>query len=131
MKSVQSPADIRDFFRRNQTPLYYVSTSTFNLLGADEWINDLRFINTINSFDGQHPNIFVPDDALAHGLQGFEATNNYLLNHRAVADYVRRSSSGGGVLFLMFDAHTEALARKLGLTVAFLPPNCAIPLIAS
>lgn len=121
MKSVQSPADIPDFFRRNQTPLYYVSTSTFNLLGADEWINDLRFINTINSFDGQHPNIFVPDDALAHGLQGLEATNNYLLNHRAVADYVRRSSSGGGVLFLMFDAHTEALARKLGLTVAFPP----------
>lgn len=33
MKSVQSPADIPDFFRRNQTPLYYVSTSTFNLLG--------------------------------------------------------------------------------------------------
>ena len=128
---MQSPADIRDFFRRNQTPLYYVSTSAFNLLGADEWINNLTFINTINSFDGQHPNVFVPADALAHGLQGIEAANNYLLNHRAVADYVRRSGSGGGVLFLMFDAHTEALARNLGLTVAFPPPNCANTLITS
>jgi hypothetical protein len=49
MKTLQSQADIRDFFHRNQTPLYYVSTSTFNLLGADEWVNNLTFINTINS----------------------------------------------------------------------------------
>jgi hypothetical protein len=121
MRRLQSQADIRDFFHRNQTPLYYVSTSTFNLLGADEWVNNLTFINTINSFDGQHPNVFVPNDALAHGLQGIEAANNYLLNHPAVADHLRRSGSGGSALFLMFDAHTEALARKLGLMVAFPP----------
>jgi len=121
MRTLQSQADIRDFFHRNQTPLYYVSTSTFNLLGADEWVNNLTFINTIDSFDGQHPNVFVPNDALAHGLQGIEAANNYLLNHPAVADHLRRSGSGGGALFLMFDAHTEALACKLGLTVAFPP----------
>ncbi|HEY3232979.1 MAG TPA: hypothetical protein VGJ87_27350 [Roseiflexaceae bacterium] len=121
MKTLKSQADIHDFFQRNQTPLYYVSTSTFNLLGADEWVNNLTFINTINSFDGQHPYVFVPADALAHGLQGIEAANNYLLNHPAVANHLCRSGSGGGVLFLMFDAHTESLARKLGLTVA-LPP---------
>jgi glutathione synthase/RimK-type ligase-like ATP-grasp enzyme len=121
MKTLQSQADIHDFFRRNHTPLYYVSTSTFNLLGADEWVSNLRFINTINSFAGRHPNVFVPADALTHGLQGIEAANNYLLNHPGVADRLRRSGSGGGVLFLMFGAYTEALARNLGLTVAFPP----------
>jgi glutathione synthase/RimK-type ligase-like ATP-grasp enzyme len=121
MKTLQGQADIRDFFHRNQTPLYYISTSTFNLLGADEWVGNCSFINTINSFEGRHPHVFVPTDALAHGLQGIEAANNYLLNHPAVADHVRQSGLGGGVLFLMFDAHTEDLARNLGLTVA-LPP---------
>lgn len=120
MKTLQSPADLRDFFHQNQTPLCYVSTTAFNLLGADEWVSKFTFVNTINSFDGRHPNLFVPTDALAHGLQGIEAANNYLLNHPAVADHLRRSGLGG-VLFLMFDAHTEALARNLGLTVA-LPP---------
>ncbi len=120
MKTLQSQADIRDFFHRNQTPLYYVSTTAFNHLGADEWVNNLTFINTIDSFEGQHPNVFVPAGALAHGLQGIEAANNYLLHHPAVADHLRRSGSGG-VLFLMFDVHTESLARKLGLTVAFPP----------
>ena len=70
MTALQGPAAIRNFFRHHHTPLYYVSTSTFNLLGAEAWINNLTFINTINSFDGQHPHIFVPHDALAHGLPG-------------------------------------------------------------
>ena len=72
MTALQGPAAIRDFFRHNHIPLHYISTSTFNLLGADTWINNLRFINTIDSFDGQHPHIFVPDDALADGLHGLE-----------------------------------------------------------
>jgi len=74
MTALQGPAAIRDFFRHNYTPFHYVSTSTFNLLGADTWINNLTFINTIDSFDGQHPHIFVPHDALAHGLHGIRWT---------------------------------------------------------
>ena len=69
MTALQGPAAIRHFFHHNHIPLYYVSTSTFNLLGAEAWINNLTFINTTNSFDGRHPHIFVPHDALAHGLQ--------------------------------------------------------------
>jgi biotin carboxylase len=120
MKTLQSPADIHAFFQHNQTPLYYVSTTAYNLLGADEWVNNLSFINTINSFDSCHPHAFVPANALAHGLQGIEAANNYLLNHPAVADHLRRSGAGGA-LFLMFDAHTETLARQIGLKIAFPP----------
>src|SRR5689334_17882981 len=117
MTALQGPAAIRNFFRHNHTPLYYVSTSTFNLLGAEAWINNLAFINTINSFDGQHPHIFVPPDAPAHGLHGITAANNYLLQHQAVADYVHQGGPNGAVLFLMFDALTERLAHNLGLRV--------------
>ena len=110
-----------DFFRENQHPLFYVSTSTYNILGADEWIGNLNFINSINSFDGQHPRIFTAPPPPGHEPHGIEAANNFLLAHPSVADHVRRSGPGAGVLFLMFDAQTEALAHTLGLSIAHPP----------
>ena len=121
MSTLQGRSDILEFFRRNQIPLYYVSTSTFNVLGADDWINKLSFINTIDSFDGRHPHVFVSPPPPSLYLPGIEAPNNYLLGHPAVADHVRRSGPGGA-LFMMFDAQAEALAQKLGLAVVS-PPS--------
>jgi len=118
---LRSDQDIFEFFRQNTTPLFYVSTSTYNVLGADEWINRLGFINTIDSFDGQHPHVLAivpPPSTIAPGIVD---ANNYLLAQPAVADHVRRAGPGAGVLFLMFDEHTEALANALGLTVAHPP----------
>jgi glutathione synthase/RimK-type ligase-like ATP-grasp enzyme len=119
MQTLHGQSNIRDFFRRNQMPIQYINTTVFNLLGADEWINSLSFINTIDSFDGQHSSVFVPSHLLARGPQTIEAANEYLLRHPAVADHLRRS--GGNVLFLMFDPRIEALAQALGLTVVFPP----------
>src|SRR5262245_5693309 len=121
MQALQGRSDILAFLRRNQRPLYYISTSTFNVLGADEWVHNLSFINTIDSFDGRHPRVFVAPSAPSLNLPGIEAANNYLLGHPAVADHVRLSGSGGA-LFMMFDAQAEALAQKLGLAVVS-PPN--------
>src|SRR5579864_618148 len=121
MKALEGRSDILAFFRRNQTPLFYISTSTFNVLGVEEWINNLSFINTIDSFDGQHPHVFVSPPPPSLCLSGIEAANNYLLGHPAVADHVRLSGSGGGALIMMFDAQTEALAQKLGLAVVSPP----------
>ncbi len=111
---LKTPADIRRFFAQNETPIYYVSTAPYNLLGADEWIHGLKFINTIDSFGGRHPNVFVPPGAESQRLTGIEAANNYLLAHPAVAGFI---APGARALFLMFDEQTEALARKLGLQV--------------
>jgi hypothetical protein len=102
-------------------PIYYVSTTTFNLLGADEWIGGLRFLNAVDSFDGQHPNVFIPDDLPVDCLDRFEACNNALLSHPAVAEQVRECGPGGKALFLMFDEQTERLAARLGLEVCFPP----------
>jgi hypothetical protein len=59
MQALQERWDNLAFFRRNQRPLYYVSTTIFNVVGADEWVHNLSFINTIDSFDGRHPRVFV------------------------------------------------------------------------
>jgi hypothetical protein len=122
MRSLQTAADIRRFFRENRTPIYYVSTTTFNLLGTDEWIGGMRFVNAVDSFDGRHPSVFIPDGLPPDCLDSFEACNNALLSHPATANYVRSGGPNGKALFLMFDEETERLAARLGLEVCF-PPS--------
>jgi hypothetical protein len=119
-------SDIRRFFHRNEVPLYFISATNFNLLGADEWIKGFKFITYIDCFDGLHPNLMSPRTEEPHEeFQSIEDINNYLLTHSEVRDYIesRRMSSktAGKALFLMFDERTEALAKKAGLQVIFPP----------
>lgn len=113
-------SDIRRFFRRNETPIYFISATNFNLLGTDEWVRKFKFISYIDCFDGQHPNLFVPQEIAHEEFESIEDINNYLLEHKAVADYIQ-GNGPGKALFLMFDEATEALAEELGLQVC-LPP---------
>ena len=57
---LQGPSDIYAYFRRNQTPIYFLSPTPFNLLGLDRWVNGFEYLNFFDSFDGQHPKILVP-----------------------------------------------------------------------
>ena len=119
--SLNGAKDILDFFRGYQEPLFYVSTSTYNILGAEQWIGSLNFINSLDSFDGHHPRIFTSVPPPGVTPDGITGATNYLLAQPSVADHVRRSGPGAGVMFLMFDEHAEAAARGLGLKVAHPP----------
>jgi biotin carboxylase len=112
-------AEIRSFFRTNETPVYFVSATAFNLLGIDRWVRNFKFINYYDSFDGYHPNVFVPKEQSHREFGSIEEICNYLLGHKEVQDFVRRRGSGGKATFLMFDEETEELAGELGLSVAF------------
>ena len=79
MQALGGRSDILAFLRRNQRPLYYISTSTFNVLGVDEWVHNLSFINTIDSFDGRHPRVFVAPAPPGLDVSHIEAANNFLL----------------------------------------------------
>jgi hypothetical protein len=73
-------SDIRRFFHRNETPIYFISATNFNLLGADEWIKGFKFITYIDCFDGLHPNLMSPKTEEPHEeFQSIEDINNYLL----------------------------------------------------
>ncbi len=112
-------AEIRSFFRTNEQPIYFVSATAFNLLGIDRWVRNFKFINYYDSFDGFHPNVFVPKERSPREFSSIEEICNYLLAHKEVADFVGRRGPGGKATFLMFDEETEQLARELGLEVAF------------
>ncbi len=117
--------DIRRFFYKNETPIYFISATNFNLLGADEWIKGFKFICHIECFDGLHPNVISPVEEIPHDeFESIEDINNYLLQHPEVQSYIKARTKGrkaGKALFLMFNEKTEKLAKKLGLEIVF--PN--------
>ena len=121
--ALRGTASLRSFFRRNQTPIYFVSPTAFNLLGIDRWIRNFTYVNYLDSFDGAHPRVFVPSERETRDFQSMEEINNYLLAHREVFDLVRRKGPGKAV-FVMFDEETEALAGQLGLQIAL--PSAAM-----
>ena len=106
---------IRNYFRTNETPIYFVSATAFNLLGIDRWVRRFRFVNYYDSFDGTHPNVFVPSEQTPRAFESIEEIVNYLLGHKEIGDLVARNGGGGKAAFLMFDGETEELARELGL----------------
>ncbi|TDD97306.1 biotin carboxylase [Flavobacterium cellulosilyticum] len=118
-------SDIRRFFYKNETPLYFISATNFNMLGADEWIKGFKFICHIECFDGQHPNVFSPKEEIPHDeFTSIEDINNYLLQHPEVKSYLnlrKKGESTGKAMFLMFDETTEKLAKKLDLEIMFPP----------
>ncbi|TXE08294.1 biotin carboxylase [Gelidibacter salicanalis] len=122
-KALKGVSDIRRSFHKNEEPLYFISATNFNLLGADEWIKGFKFITYIECFDGLHPNVFSPKQEIPHDdFDGIEDINNYLLQHPEVQDYLKtRSVDGrpGKAMFLMFNEETERLAEKLGLEIMF------------
>lgn len=120
LKPLNGVSDIRRFFYRNETPIYFISATNFNLLGADEWVKGFRYICYIDCFDGHHPNVFSPKEELPHEeFQSIEDINNYMLEHKEVADYIKSRGKKGKALFLMFDENTEKLAKQHGLEVCF------------
>ncbi|MEQ8771117.1 MAG: biotin carboxylase [Phycisphaerales bacterium] len=123
-RSLRGVSDVRRYFYRNTDPVYFVSATPFNLLGMDEWVRGFTFINAIDCFDGQHPNVFVPTEIEHEPWTSIEDINNYLLSHPEVRELVKRQGPGGKAVFLMFDEETERLCAELGLEVCF--PSAAM-----
>ena len=120
-KKLKNISDIRRYFHRNQTQIYFISATNFNLLGISEWVQNFRYINYLDCFDGRHPNVRIPSEQPHREFAGIEDINNYLLQHKEVVDYVNHRGPGGKAVFLMFDEKSEELCKDLGLDVWFPP----------
>jgi biotin carboxylase len=111
-------SEIRAFFRTNPTPVYFVSPTAFNLLGVDRWLRNFFYVNYFDSFEGNHPRVFVPRERPYREFESMEDICNYLLGHKEVLDFVESRGPGGKALFVMFDEETERAAAAAGLEVA-------------
>jgi biotin carboxylase len=120
-KPLRGLSDIRRYFHRNTEPIYFVSATNFNLIGMDEWIRNFMFINAIDCYDGQHPNVFVPTEKPHEPFTSIEDINAYLLSHEDVVEMIKERGPGGKAVFLMFDERVEGLCERAGLEVCFPP----------
>lgn len=115
-------SEILTFFRKNETPIFFVSPTPFNLLGVEKFVNRFFHVNYFNTFDGYHPRVFVPSDTGPREFQSMEDVCNYLLSHKEVIDRINKAGKGPAkLLFVMFDEETEKLASEIGADIA-LPP---------
>ena len=121
MKKLKNISEIRRFFHRNETPIYFISATNFNLLGISEWCKNFRYINYIDCFDGRHPNVFIPSEQPHREFESIEDINNYMLGHKEVLDYIKNRGGDPKAVFLMFDEKTEELAKQAGIEIWFPP----------
>ncbi|MEE8226412.1 MAG: biotin carboxylase, partial [Kiloniellales bacterium] len=122
---IRGLSQILTFFRKNTTPIFFVSPTAFNLLGVEKFVNRFYHINYFDSFDGFHPRVFVPREAGVRDFESMEEVCNYLLSHKEVIDRIRKSGGGPAkLLFVMFDEETEELAKELGVEIAH--PSAAL-----
>jgi hypothetical protein len=124
MTKLKNISEIRRYFHRNETPIYFISATNFNLLGISEWVRNFRYINYIDCFDGRHPQVRIPSEQPHREFESIEDINNYLLQHKEVIDYLEHRGPGGKAVLLMFDETTEALCKELGLDIWF--PSAAL-----
>ncbi|MEQ9327019.1 MAG: biotin carboxylase [Rhodospirillales bacterium] len=118
-KKLKGMSDIRRYFHRIDTPIFFISATNFNLLGLDEWVKNFKYINYIDCYDGRHPNTFVPTEMPHAEFQSIEDINNYLLQHKEVLDFIGSFKGRPKATFLMFDDQTEKLAKDAGMQVWF------------
>ena len=118
MIPLKGVSDIRRFFYRNPVPTYFISATCFNLLGMDEWVQNFKYINYIDCFDGAHPNVITPSTPTDRVFNSIEEINNYLLENKEIADYIQ-SRGPGRAVFLFFDERTEELCKELNLELCF------------
>jgi len=114
---LRSLSDIYAFFRQNQTPIYFLSPTPYNVLGLGRWISKFEYINFFDSFDGHHPKAMVPREHGPHEFRSIEDVNNHLLKHSKVRDYIK-ARGPGYLLLVMLDEETEQLAKDLGMKIA-------------
>ena len=109
--------EIYRYLRRNETPIYVVTPTPFSLLGLDQWIGGLEFVNYFDIFDGAHPRVFVPDRDGPQEFNSMEDVANYLIAHPQFRARVKTQPRGKAI-FVMFDEETERLCAEAEVDIA-------------
>ena len=109
-RALHGISEIRAFLLTNETPVFFVSPTAFNLLGIDRWVRNFFYVTYFDSFDGGHPRVFVPTDRERRDFTSIEDICNHLLRDSEVRRWIASHGAGGKAAFVMFDEETEALA---------------------
>ena len=107
---------LKDLMLRNSTPVYFIDWCLFTALGMEAYIGNIHFICAIDTFEGIHPNIFVPKSFEYDHSLTCEQTLNALLVNDEVVNYIKFNGPGKLLTWLL-DEESERLASRLGLEI--------------
>ncbi len=119
-KKLTGLSEIFNYLRKNTKPIYIVTPTPYSLLGLDQWVGGLEFINYFDIFDGSHPRAFVPTKIMHDEFQSMEDVGNYLVSHPQFVAKAK-ANPGGKAIFVMFNETTEQLCADAGIEVALAP----------
>ena len=115
---LRNMSEVRTFFRTNETPIFFIGPTAFNLLGVDRWVRNFSFITYYDSWDGYHPRVFTPAEIAHEEFTSGEDINNYLLTHPAVREHiaaqVHRPGDRPKIAMVFFDEQTEMICAEAG-----------------
>jgi biotin carboxylase len=114
--------DIRNFFRTNEDPVYFVGATAFNLLGLDRWVRHFYYIVYYDSWDGAHPRVFTPSNKPPVEFESGEDINNYLLSDPEVQAFIAHKGGQARVVMVFIDERTEEICLQHGYQL-ILPPH--------
>lgn len=125
--TLQSLGDIKAHFADNTRPLFFVSTSNFNMLGLHDWVKGWHNINLLDCFDGSHPNVLVVPDDRSLVFESIESVNHYLLTSPQARALIAQVQTTTGepcqALFLFFSEEIESVCQALGLNIVLPKSN--------
>lgn len=117
-------SEIRHFFRTNNTPIFFVGATPFNLLGLDRWVRNFSYISYYDAWDGAHPRMFTPARKEYREFESGEDVNNWLLRNAEVRAHIARLTPAGErpkIVLVFFNERTEHICEELGYDL-ILPP---------
>ncbi len=109
-------SEIRHYFRTNESPVFFVGATAFNLLGLDRWVRGFSYITYYDSWDGAHPRVFSPGDKPYVEFESGEDINNWLLSNHEVRAHIERQTPPGlrpKIVMVFFDERTERICEEL------------------
>jgi biotin carboxylase len=113
-RRLRNISEIRTFFRTNETPILFVGTPAFNLLGLDRRVRNFSYVAYYDPWEGAHPRVFVPKSKQYVEFKSAEEINNYLLRLPEVQDFIARKGGSPKVAMVFFDKETEQICSDLG-----------------
>lgn len=116
-RPLRNISEMRHFFRTNDTPIYFIGATPFNLLGLDRWIRNFSYITYYDGWDGAHPRVFTPRRKPYIEFDSGEEINNWLLENAEVRAFIDRRRTGAArpkIAMVFFDEETERICEELG-----------------
>lgn len=113
---LRNMSEIRHFLRTDDTPVFFVGATAFNLLGLDRWVRGFSYISYYDSWDGAHPRVFSPLEKPYIEFESGEEINNWLLGNHEVRRHIAKLTPPGArprIVMVFFDETTERICEEL------------------